>query len=67
VEINDNPTKRPAYFRFCGNPLQRFELREVRKKLRLAYNLSMSEKRGNKQGLSSSVGCSLGIKGMDWQ
>ena len=29
VEISDNPTKRLAYFRFCGNPLQRFGLREA--------------------------------------
>ena len=30
VEISDNPIKRLAYFRFCGNPFQRFELREAR-------------------------------------
>ena len=30
VEISDNPTKRLAYFRFCGNPLQRFVLRDAR-------------------------------------
>jgi len=55
VEISDNPTKRLAYFRFCGNPLQRFELRETRIEKRenlrfsrthLDYKLSE-----NKQGL----------------
>ena len=30
VKISENPTKRLAFFRFCGNPLQRFELREAR-------------------------------------
>jgi len=27
VEISDNSTKRLAYFRFCDNPLQKFEVR----------------------------------------
>ena len=31
MEINDNSTKRFAYFRFYDNLLQRFELREARK------------------------------------
>ena len=57
VEISDNPTKRLAYFLFCGNPLQRFELHEAiiekRENLhfsrpRLDYKLSE-----NKQGLRS--------------
>ena len=30
VEISYNPTKRLAYFRFCGNPLQKFEVPEAR-------------------------------------
>ena len=54
VEISDNPTKRLDYFRFSGNPLQRFELREARiekrenlrfSRPRLDYKLSE-----NKQG-----------------
>ena len=55
VEISDNPTKRLAYFRFCGNPLQRFELREVRIEKR--ENLCFSQPRldyklsEHKQGL----------------
>ena len=53
-QISDNPTKRLDYFRFSGNPLQRFELREARiekrenlrfSRPRLDYKLSE-----NKQG-----------------
>ena len=56
LEISDNPTKRLDYFRFSGNPLQRFELREARiekrenlrfSRQRLDYKLSE-----NKQGLN---------------
>ena len=54
VEISDNSTKRLDYFRFSGNPLKRFELREARiekrenlrfSRPRLDYKLSE-----NKQG-----------------
>jgi len=54
VEISDNPTKRLAYFCFCGNPLQRFELRGARIEKR--ENLRFSQPRldykliENKQG-----------------
>ena len=57
LEISDNPTKRLDYFRFSGNPLQRFELREARfekrenlrfSRPRLDYKLSK-----NKQGQHS--------------
>jgi hypothetical protein len=52
VEISINTTKHSVYFSFCGNPLQRFVLREAKSEkqenLRLAYNLSVSEKSGNK-------------------
>ena len=38
MEISDNPTKLLAYFRFCGNPLQRFELRETRNENRFRFS-----------------------------
>ena len=45
VKISENPTKRLAFFRFCGNPLQRFELREAKKSSLFSATLRLYAKR----------------------